>query len=71
MPDASSSDKAPWYTLDVEKVVIKSGITKIGSQNFVEMYDITDVTYPNTLKEIGEAAFMDVRNCKRWFCHLL
>lgn len=57
MPDASSSDKAPWYTLDVEKVVIKSGITKIGSQNFVEMYDITDVTYPNTLKEIGEAAF--------------
>lgn len=57
MPNADSSKKAPWITFDVEKVVIKNGITSIGSQNFVQMTTITSVSYPNTLTTIGEAAF--------------
>ena len=36
MPDADSSNKAPWITFNVEKVIIQRGITGIGSRNFLQ-----------------------------------
>ena len=59
MPDADSSNKAPWITFNVEKVIIQRGITGIGNRNFLQMSSITSVSYPDTLTKIGDAAFYE------------
>lgn len=50
---------APWYECveSIEKVVIGSGVTYIGSAAFIECYNLTSVTIPNTVTHIGAAAF--------------
>ena len=50
-------EETPWIDLEVNKVVIESGVTTIGDFAF-KSHDIADFTLPNTLKEIGDFAFL-------------
>ena len=60
MPDYDDySNKAPWriYQDKIEKVVIKDGVTNIGSYAFYYCENLTSVTIPNSVTNIGNAAF--------------
>ena len=60
MPDYEIHDnKAPWriYQDKIEKVVIKDGVTNIGSYAFYYCENLTSVTIPNSVTNIGNAAF--------------
>ena len=50
--------RAPWDDLldQIEKVVIKNGVTSIGEDAFF-WSDITSVTIPNSVSSIGDSAF--------------
>ncbi len=54
-----SLNPAPWYNLskDVKKVIISSGITKIGEHSFMNCYNVKEVEMPDTVTEIGMYAF--------------
>ena len=47
---------------EVKKVVIKSGVTKIGDHAFHDFYSMTSITIPNTVTYIGKAAFDSCRS---------
>ena len=47
---------------EVKKVVIKSGVTKIGDHAFHDFYSMTSITIPNTVTHIGKAAFYYCRS---------
>jgi len=48
---------ADFSTADVEKVVIKSGITELGNYAFARFYNMTSITIPDTVTRIGDSAF--------------
>ena len=48
----------PWMKLHTEKVIIETGITKIGSYAF-RSCDFTNVTIPDSVITIGDSAFRD------------
>lgn len=50
---------APWFEhiSSIEKVVIGSGVTYIGSAAFIECVLLKSVSLPNTINQIGPAAF--------------
>lgn len=55
--------QSPWYSYgnSINKVVIESGVTSIGEEAFAQYYDnITSVEIANTVKKIGQFAFMEV-----------
>ena len=53
--------KAPWrsHSSRVKKIVINSGITRIGDNAFCCLPNVTTVSIPSTVTVIGEAAFCD------------
>lgn len=55
----SQEYKAPWeyWEEEITKLTVGKGITRIGNYNFCDMYDLTSVSLPDTLKEIGTSAF--------------
>ena len=57
-----ASSKAPWsdYKSSLKKVVIESGVTKIGNNAFNGFDALTEMQLPATLTEIGTNA---IRNC--------
>ena len=58
MTDYASYDKSPFYNnTDVKKIVIGSGVTKIGNFAFFCCSEATSVTIPSSVTRIGEAAF--------------
>lgn len=59
--DYSSTSDIPWkaYKSQIEKVVVKEGITGIGYGNFSYYVNILSVELPDTLKTIGYNAFMN------------
>ena len=63
MPDylvyAYSSNKAPWYNDrdNIKNVVIKDGVTNIGSYAFCDCSRLTSVVIPNSVTSIGDLAF--------------
>ena len=60
LPDFKLSDSgSPWAELrnDIQTVIVKSGVTKIGYANFYAMSNLTRVELPNTLISIADAAF--------------
>ncbi len=56
--------KAPWRSnaSQVKKIVINSGITKIGDNAFCCLPNVTSVSIPNTVTVIGQAAFCEDKN---------
>ena len=52
---------APWYSSrpSVKKVVIKTGVTSIGSFAFTDCNDLSTIEIPSSVTEIGEGAFSD------------
>ena len=52
-----SPNVAPWPGYLVKKVVIEPGITRIGNYAFVNRYNMTDVSIPDTVISIGRQAF--------------
>lgn len=58
IPDYDGFDnKAPWYSLAVENVIIDEGITRIGNSAFLRNYRLSSVTLPASLTSIGNTAF--------------
>ena len=57
--DFANSNEAPWASVraGVQKIDITSGITKIGSNAFYGMSEVTEVVLPQTLTTIGKGAF--------------
>lgn len=53
--------KAPWrgHSSKVKKIVINSGITRIGDNAFCCLPNVTSVSIPGTVVSIGQAAFCD------------
>lgn len=58
----------PWYNkkgdesdfqVNLTKVVVGEGITKLGDRLFINAKKLTDVTFPSTLTEIAQKTFMN------------
>lgn len=67
LPDYTKGDSTrPWYgpvyPYRVEKVIIKEGITGIGSYTFEEYSYLNNVSLPDTLETIGDYAFIACRS---------
>ncbi|MBO7456511.1 MAG: leucine-rich repeat protein, partial [Paludibacteraceae bacterium] len=54
-----SFSSQPWtaYTMEIEKVVVESGVTSIGSNAFSGCTSLTSVTLPDGLTKIRQTAF--------------
>lgn len=59
MDDYTSASSVPWYSqrATIKSVVIRNGITRIGSRAFYNCTALENVTIANTVTEIGEWAF--------------
>ena len=59
MPDYDFLDYAPWFNnrLEINKVLIKEGVTNIGDYAFFGMAGLTSITIPNSVTSIGNYAF--------------
>ncbi len=57
MTDFASMSNIPWDRSAVTTVVIKEGVTTIGSLAFNNCTKLTSVTIPNTVTSIGSGAF--------------
>ena len=59
----TDEDPAPWIEaakeLGVTKIVVAEGVTKIGSNAFAGLDNVTDVSLPKSLEEISPTAFDD------------
>ena len=65
MYDYENSEASPFaQRQDVKKIVINSGVTRIGNYAFSNMHKIESVSLPSTLTEIGDYAFNWCRNFK-------
>ena len=62
MQDYGSEEltKAPWQQERVKIVLVKPGVTAIGSYAFAECSELTSVTLDNSITQMGEDAF---KNC--------
>ncbi|UKK70451.1 leucine-rich repeat protein [Prevotella communis] len=49
--------EAPWVNYPIEKIIIDSGVTSIGSYAFYKMKTVTSLSIPETLKKIEYNAF--------------
>lgn len=59
MDDYLTAAAAPWYSrrAEITKIVIRDGITAIGSNSFTFCQNVTDVSLPAGLLSIGKNAF--------------
>lgn len=59
--DSSSSAFAPWYGYrdSITRLVVESGITAIGENNFYRCINLARVELPNTLTELKSGAFFE------------
>ena len=57
-----SSDSTPWYAYQVQirKIAIGDGITRIGKGTFAGMGYVKEITMADSVKEIGQSAFSGV-----------
>lgn len=63
MDNYNTSSNSPWYDIrdNIQTIVIKSGVTSIGSSAFKGCKEVNSVEIPNSVIKIGESAF---QNCK-------
>ena len=54
--------QASWNTDDVQKVIVKDGVTSIGAFVFYNCSNLTEVQLPSSLLEIGDSAFANCHN---------
>lgn len=54
--------QASWNTDDVQKVIVKDGVTSIGAFAFYNCSNLTEVQLPSSLLEIGDSAFANCHN---------
>lgn len=61
MKNYGEIETKPWgeYRLKIKNVIIKEGVTSVGSHAFKEHSNLSSVTIPNSVTYIGEAAFYD------------
>lgn len=64
MRDQSLTRTKSWKELDIEYVVIESGVTSISNYAFSGCKNLVSVKIPNTVKKIGEKAFYDCSSLK-------
>ena len=69
VPDYSSNNYhrlTPWYISSASgknvEIIIEKGVTSIGKYTFKECANITSISIPTTLKEIGDYAFYGCTN---------
>ena len=48
---------APWYGMDIERVIIQQGVTRIGSFAFKDMESIVSIEIPESVSSVGHYAF--------------
>lgn len=60
MADYSETNKAPWTGLNITKIVVEKYISTIGNYAFAGLSEVTEITLPTTVYEIGDYAF---KNC--------
>lgn len=56
IPDCNNGVTAPWKSLEVKKLVIEEGVTRIGDGAFGFM-EIEELVFPDSLTSFGRAAF--------------
>ena len=58
IPDYTSADDAPWAEaaaeLNVSKIVVEEGITKVGANSFAGMEGLDEISLPQSLEELAE-----------------
>ena len=58
IPDYASSDEAPWMEtateLNVTKIVVAEGITKIGSNAFAGLESVSEIDIPRSVTELAD-----------------
>ena len=61
---AMSDWNNPWneYRYSIKSVVIEEGVTNIGSNAFMDCYEMTEITIPESVTYIGENAFSNCSN---------
>lgn len=66
---ANGSDSAPWRRgTAIKRVVIKEGVTNIGSCAFSFCNIITDITIPSSVTKVGDNAFYTTANLSNvWY----
>ncbi len=57
MTNYSSSNKAPWSSYEIERIVMPSGVTRIGNNAFYGCTGLTSITIPYSVTSIGNNAF--------------
>ncbi|MBR5337223.1 MAG: leucine-rich repeat protein [Lachnospiraceae bacterium] len=64
--DYNDEDYSPWRkaNLEVNTVIIESGVTSIGDHAFNNCDSITDINIPSGVKRIGDSAFYNCRKIK-------
>lgn len=59
--------QTPWNSnqTKITDIILSSGITRIGKNSFYNLYNLKNVTLPDTLKSIGESAFAECTGIDR------
>ena len=61
MADYNTTSRPPWYNNinNITRIVVDSGVTKIGNYSFYKFSKLNNVTIPNTIISIGSSSFKD------------
>lgn len=61
MTDYDSSSERPWdfWSTEIKNAFVESGVTSIGSYAFLGCINLSSITIPESIKEIGNGAFWD------------
>ena len=65
--DTLDAYSTPWYdsTVEITKIIIEPGITRIGDAVFSYCEQLTDISIPDSVSEIGQEAFFNCFNLKQ------
>lgn len=61
MPDFEEASDTPWFKnpTGISRIVIEKGITRIGNNSFVGLFNLMSIDLPEGLTEIGKGTFSD------------